>query len=117
MNVWLDDERAPHMYGHLGWTWVKSYEEVIAILQTGKVEKISLDHDLLPQHYQIPGRVPTWANDEHTGYHVALWMEENGTWPAEVTIHSMSEAGRARIAEVCRRCGIRCRIEMARISR
>lgn len=58
-----------------------------------------------------------WLDDERAPHIVALWMEKHGIWPAEVAIHSMGEAGRARIAEVCRRCGIRCRIEMARISR
>lgn len=58
MKVYLDDVRkAPQ-----GWILVKTPQEVINYLKTGKVKEISLDHDLGLAH--------------ETGYDVILWMEE-----------------------------------------
>ena len=42
LKVFLDDERATPE----GWTAVRWPEEAIALLKTGKVDAISLDHDL-----------------------------------------------------------------------
>ena len=42
MKVWLDDERgAPE-----GWMRVRWPDEAIALLKTGQVTHLSLDHDL-----------------------------------------------------------------------
>lgn len=59
MKVYLDDERnTPE-----GWIRVYWPDEAIALLTTGKVLEISLDHDL--------------GNDERgTRYDVILWIEE-----------------------------------------
>lgn len=59
MKVFLDDMRpAP-----AGWVLVRWPEEAIALLKTGEVEELSLDHDL--------------GDDRHgTGYDVLLWLEE-----------------------------------------
>lgn len=59
MKIYLDDERETPA----GWHRVYWPEEAIELLKTGKVEEISLDHDL--------------GDDEHgTGYDVVLWIEE-----------------------------------------
>jgi ABC-type uncharacterized transport system fused permease/ATPase subunit len=66
MKVWLDDLReAPQ-----GWVHVRSPEEAIALLRSGKVEELSLDHDL--------GLVDQNGR-EITGYDVLTWIE-NGAW-------------------------------------
>ena len=60
LKVYLDDERpAPE-----GWVHVKTPAQAIALLDTGMVSHLSLDHDL--------------GDDENvgTGYDVVLWMEE-----------------------------------------
>ncbi|WP_152005936.1 cyclic-phosphate processing receiver domain-containing protein [Desulfoluna spongiiphila] len=59
MKVYLDDEReTPRDWKRVCWP-----EEAIELLKTGKVEEISLDHDL--------------GDDDHgTGYDVILWIEE-----------------------------------------
>lgn len=46
MNLWLDDIRDPHDHGAIGYTWVKTAEEAIAALKTGRVRFATLDHDL-----------------------------------------------------------------------
>ncbi len=58
MKVYLDDERAAPP----GWKRVHWPAEAIALLETGDVTHINLDHDL--------------GDDEHgTGYDVILWIE------------------------------------------
>ena len=59
LRVFLDDERAPPD----GWVRVYWPAEAIALLKTGAVEELSLDHDL--------------GDDERgTGYDVVIWIEE-----------------------------------------
>jgi len=75
VKVFLDDERnAP-----AGWIRVYWPDEAIALLKTGNVEEISLDHDL--------------GNDKRgTGYDVVLWIEEqvviSGFRPPKIHVHS-----------------------------
>ena len=94
MKVFLDDERvAPE-----GWTRVYWPDEAIALLKTGQVEEISLDHDL--------------GDDERgTGYDVVLWIEEavatQGFKPPRMTVHSANSSARQKmemgIAAILRR--------------
>jgi hypothetical protein len=75
MKVFLDDERPTPE----GWHRVYWPEEAIALLETGTVEEISLDHDL--------------GDDARgTGYAVILWIEEavalRGFKPPIITVHS-----------------------------
>ena len=83
MKVFLDDERpAPG-----GWTPVRWPEEAIALLETGEVDAISLDHDL--------------GDDTRTGYDVLLWLEEavatRGLVPPAISIHSANAGARRRM--------------------
>lgn len=89
MKVWLDDVRdAPD-----GWVHVRTPEEAIELLRSGKVEEISLDHDL------------GLASDEaeRTGYDVLRWLEEavaTGAWTfplPEIRIHSANPVGKRRM--------------------
>lgn len=84
MKVFLDDERETPD------GWVRAYwpDEVIALLQTGQVEELSLDHDL--------------GDDAHgTGYDVIVWIEEavalRGFPPPTITIHSANTAAAAKM--------------------
>ena len=84
-RVWLDDVRpAPE-----GWTRAYTAREAIALLETGGVVKISLDHDL--------GDETTCG----TGYEVATWIEEavalHGFEPPAIRIHSANVVGRERM--------------------
>jgi len=85
MKVWLDDCRFPNPL--TGWDiWVKTAKEAINLLKSGKVEVISLDHDLGDE--KITG----------TGYDVAKYIEEgafHGTVPPLLwVIHSANPVGR-----------------------
>jgi hypothetical protein len=101
MFLWLDDVREPWKHGHIGAVWVKTADEAIEILKTGKVDAASLDHDLAEEHYpwncaELPGP------GEKTGYDVVLWLEQNPEfWPQRgVSVHSMNPAGGPRMRQV-----------------
>lgn len=84
MKVYLDDERAAPP----GWRQVRWPDEVIALLATGEVTLLSLDHDL--------------GDDARgTGYDVIRWIEEavvtRGFVPPEIRVHSANTAARARM--------------------
>jgi hypothetical protein len=84
LKVFLDDERpAPE-----GWTPARWPEEVIALLQFGEVEAMSLDHDL--------------GDVARTGYDVLRWLEsavivDGLEPPARITIHSANAGARRRM--------------------
>lgn len=84
MRVYLDDER-PTPDG-----WVRTYwpGEVIALLETGQVRQLSLDHDL--------------GDDARgTGYDVVLWIEEavalRDFKPPRIEVHSANTSARAKM--------------------
>jgi hypothetical protein len=84
MRVFLDDERATPD------GWVRAYwpSEVIALLETGAVEELSLDHDL--------------GDDQRgTGYDVVLWVEEavatRGFKPPKMSVHSANSSAREKM--------------------
>ena len=84
MKVFLDDLRTPPP----DWILVAWPEEAIALLKTGQVTDISLDHDL--------------GDDERgTGYDVLLWIEEavalHGFQPPSITIHSANYSARSKM--------------------
>jgi hypothetical protein len=84
MRVYLDDERVTPE----GWIRVFWPEEAIALLASGEVEEISLDHDL--------------GDDDHgTGYDVVLWIEEavalRGFNPPRMSVHSANSSARDKM--------------------
>lgn len=84
LKVYLDDERiAPE-----GWQQARWPGEVIALLETGLVSHISLDHDL--------------GDDERgTGYDVILWIEEavatSNFYPPKISVHSANSSARKKM--------------------
>ena len=88
LKVYLDDERP--VPG--GWVLVKTPAQAIAILETGMVSQISLDHDL--------------GDDENigTGYDVVLWLEEQvflhgnmDVCPDKISVHSANVSARGKM--------------------
>jgi hypothetical protein len=84
MKIFLDDERPTPP----GWVRVYWPDEAIALLKTGQVLDLSLDHDL--------------GDDERgTGYHVVLWIEEqvalNGFHPPTIRVHSANSSAREKM--------------------
>jgi len=84
LKVFLDDERPTPP----GWVHARWPEDVIRLLKTGRVEEISLDHDL--------------GDDRHgTGYDVILWIEEavatRGFNPPRIRVHSANPSARQKM--------------------
>ena len=84
MKLYLDDAReTPN-----GWIRVYWPNEAIEILKTGKVNEISLDHDL-------------GDDDRGTGYDVILWIEEavvtKGFMPPKIRVHSANPSARHKM--------------------
>lgn len=84
MRVFLDDVRLTPE----GWTHARWPEDAIALLETGAVTDLSLDHDL--------------GDEERTGYDVLTWLEEavamRGFVPPErISIHSDNAGARPRM--------------------
>ncbi len=93
-RVWLDDARPmPPDWTH----HVRTASEAIALLCTGQVEAISLDHDLGEE--TVSG----------SGYTVACWIEEAAVLgnlaPITVAIHSANPVGVARMRAAIRAAG------------
>lgn len=90
MKLFLDDERPTPD----GWERAYTAPEAIALLETGQVTHLSLDHDLGPE-------------EAGTGYDVCKWVEqqvferafdfENPFIPPEMTVHSANPVGRKRM--------------------
>ncbi|MDR6674620.1 cyclic-phosphate processing receiver domain-containing protein [Xanthomonas sp. 1678] len=84
MRVYLDDERsAPE-----GWVRVYWPDEAIALLESGQVDELSLDHDL--------------GDDlRGTGYDVVVWIEEavalRGFRPPKISVHSANSSARQKM--------------------
>ena len=100
MKVWLDDEpQVPwraELFPAPEWTHTRWPDDTIALLQTGTVTDLSLDHDL-----------GDFASErERTGYDVVLWIEDqvknHGFVPPKIECHSQNAAGRKRIRAAIR---------------
>lgn len=101
MKVYLDDIReAP-----FGWDRVKTADECISRLETGKVVELSLDHDLAEEHYleHFGYSSPPVEYREKTGQAVVDWMAENNVWPEVIILHTMNSAGRANMKRTIER--------------
>lgn len=89
MKVYLDDERvAPP-----GWVQTRWPKDTIALLESGNVKELSLDHDL--------------GDDEHgTGYDVLLWLEEavatRGFKAPLCNVHSANSSARIKMEAAIR---------------
>ena len=94
MKLWLDDYRRPPF----GFDWVKTADDAIKALSTGKYTTVSLDHDLCEAHY---AGLPTSVK---TGYDVVRWMVQNHVWPQLVMVHSMSPSGVDRMLSLLTSC-------------
>lgn len=87
MKVFLDDIRpVPE-----GWTGCRWPEEVIALLKTGKVQALSLDHDL--------------GHPRRTGMMVLDWLEAQVHEDPDfrvppITLHTANPVGRQNMMRV-----------------
>ncbi len=97
MTLWLDDIRPPWKYGYVGAEWVKTADECIAALKTGKYDFASLDHDL-SEAQSMGHRTP----EDRTGYTVVCWLRDNPEYfPEEgIKVHSLYPKGSRLMREI-----------------
>lgn len=102
MKVYLDDVRdCPQ-----GWVLARSADQAIELLETGKVEEISLDHDLGMKPKTLDSGVVEASEDTlaMSGYDVATWIEEQviyrGFKAPRMKCHSANPIGVRRIQQV-----------------
>lgn len=112
MKLWHDDIRpAPE-----GWVWARTNDEAKLHLRTGKVEEISMDHDLglhQTQETQIDEMTPDEFLDymaqrgqaEETGLGLAEWMAYEGIIPQTITVHSWNPMGAREMVRVLNKAG------------
>lgn len=122
MKLWFDDVRpAPP-----GWTWAKTVLEAIQHLETGEVQRASLDHDIgffldakgdrvyfqeadfIVKNRGEPERLVNVRAEigqaMQDGTDLVRWMAEHDTWPAEKpVVHSMNPVGKKRMQEMIER--------------
>lgn len=84
MKIFLDDERETPD----GWVRVYWPAEAIALLESGQVDELSLEHDL-------------GDDTRGTGYDVILWIEEavalRGFIPPKIVVHSANSSAAAKM--------------------
>lgn len=122
INIFLDDIRHPkdavsytgdNKYWNLQWGVPRNYEQfvnlVTLIISDGnKIDLISFDHDLAPEHYAPSDRYNDYENwlaetgtVEKTGYDCAKWLlefyQERNLELPEIKCHSMNVIGKQNI--------------------
>ena len=116
MRVYLDDLRRPPV----GWHLVKTADECGDALVRGRVDELSLDHDLAEEHYPGARAADGTSNvepryREKTGLAVVEWMVAQGpgfSWPKLVIVHTMNPVGRANMLALLRRAPPEVRVEV-----
>lgn len=82
MKLWLDDVRDPP---DASWTWVKTVDQAVELMEAGDVTHASLDHDLGQDESGL--ELPE-------GRTLVYWMAEHKCWPSEeLLVHSANVVG------------------------
>lgn len=94
VKLWHDDVRpAPK-----GWVWAQNNADAMAILKTGEVTEISMDHDLGGDPRN--GIFVAGNSQDGSGLDLVQWMVETINVPETITIHSWNPDGARRMARV-----------------
>ena len=80
-GVWVECPREGFGEDPTTWLVVRTVADCIALLETGEVAILSLDHDLGYGSFGMGGG----TDPDHTGYDVLLWLEE------QIAIHENSD--------------------------
>jgi len=121
-NYWLylDDWRTPRqsftetgdsVYNYDRWKVVKNYEQFVNYTERGLCvhsawpELVSLDHDLLDNHYhQCASNPIDYQLVQETGWHAARWLLQyaraRGLPAPKILVHSANAAGKKNIFQL-----------------
>jgi hypothetical protein len=114
IRLWHDDVRPPPE----GWLWARTNWQAKKILRTGRVEEISMDHDLGLDHINIPEEITTEelhqflslrGDGPHTGLELARWMVANNLIPKKIAIHSWNVVGANAMRATFENAGFACK--------
>lgn len=107
IKLWLDDYRDPYIIlSECDWLWIKTAEEAVRLLKTGRILEASLDHDLTEAQMIKGGYLgKIYEDGQKSGYDVVCWLEQHPEfWPPNgVKVHSANPAGRARMEQVIKK--------------
>jgi hypothetical protein len=113
MKLYHDDVRpAPE-----GWVWARTNMKAKEYLLTGKVEEISMDHDLGLDHIEMPEEltpeefyhfISLRGDGPHTGLELVRWMVANKIFPDKITIHSWNPVGADAMRNAFQAAGVEC---------
>jgi hypothetical protein len=88
IRLWLDDDLVDRA-APAGWTHVTSVEEATALLDTGRVVELSLDHDLSDDERVGRGiDVVDWLAEQQEVHGRILWPRDG------ITVHSANPGAR-----------------------
>lgn len=100
MNIWLDDEPEKRVKPQ-GFYHFDDIEEIKKFLELGKVEHLSLDHDLGSCSrccIAAPGDRHATCPHVPTGMDLVKWMAETGHWSkAKPVVHSRNVVAAKRM--------------------
>lgn len=109
MRVWHDDVRRPPDDGWW-WAWAKDNAVAKALLLSGSVHFISLDHDL---GADPSDGIYAKGDAEDNGMCLVEWMIEEDIRPAQVVVHSWNEPAADRMLKALAYEGYNVRYEAA----
>jgi len=88
MKIWHDDIRRPP---DDTWTWARTNEAAIALLEANSVVEISMDNDLGLHDLDPDAELAIYqAGPLDEGWKLAVWMVANGKVPETVRVHSLN---------------------------
>lgn len=101
MKIYLDDVRPlPAGWAEDGWVLVKTAREVLALLEKGPVQQMSLDHDLgeVTETSQQSALITGYRESAEDGTWLLEQMIERRLWPSErPLVHSMNPPAKVRM--------------------
>lgn len=87
-KLWLDDSRIPP---DIGWHWVRTAKEAIAMLDSCEVDVISLDYDL--------GEEERCGTGLDVARHLTAMVKIGRRMPMVVMLHTQNPVGRQRMLD------------------
>lgn len=90
LSVWLDDDLVDRAAPE-GWVHVISAREACLLLQTGRVERLSLDHDIGDGEFGSGDQVIDWLDEMMGAY-------SKNYWPKTLQLHTANPSQRDSMA-------------------
>jgi hypothetical protein len=118
IKLWVDDIRVPPPGYDV---WARTNKAARAILSTGIVVEVSLDHDMGLHEYdptEEDAELRRGTDAEDDGVKLATWLVGIPEYkiPREITIHSWNPVGAKRMAQIFNDAGYDCIVQPYKLS-